>query len=118
MALDQNTLQELKTKLLDEKARLTGELTRFAKPVGQDNFETTYQDMGADRDDNATEVEEYSDNVALENTLEHQLKEVDAALDRMEQGTYGVCEETGQEIPVERLRVYPAARTVAHVPEQ
>ncbi len=115
MALDTTTLQELKTKLLEEQSRLKEELSRFAKPVGQDNYETTYQDMGTDRDDNATEVEEYSDNVALEGALEHQLKEVEAALDRMEQGTYGICEATGQAIPVERLRVYPAARTVANV---
>lgn len=41
-----------------------------------------------------------------------QLEEVNHALEKMDTGTYGICEETGKEIPVERLKAVPTARTV------
>jgi DnaK suppressor protein len=37
------------------------------------------------------------------------LIEIDKALQRIEDGTYGKCTECGKEIPVERLEVYPWA---------
>lgn len=39
------------------------------------------------------------------------LAEVEAALKRLEDGTYGVSEKTGKPIPYERLRALPWART-------
>jgi len=48
--------------------------------------------------------------VAVEDNLESQLKEVRDALLRMENGTYGICENCKQEVDIERLRAYPAAR--------
>ena len=38
------------------------------------------------------------------------LREVDAALARLEDGTYGVCEDTGEDIEEKRLRANPVAR--------
>ena len=113
MALDTNVLAELKEKLRAEKARLEEELGRFAKPTGADgNYATQFENIGTDPDENASEVEEYVDNVAVEGSLETELGDVNAALAKMEMGTYGICEKTGQEIPLDRLRAYPAARTL------
>jgi RNA polymerase-binding transcription factor DksA len=38
------------------------------------------------------------------------LREVEAAQERLRQGTYGRCEECGEAIPVARLQAYPSAR--------
>lgn len=112
MALDQTTLAQLKEKLITEKARLEEELSRIAKSTGTSgNYETQIENIGDDPDENATEVEGYVDNLALENNLESQLKDVNDALVKMENGTYGVCEKTGEMISTDRLMVYPAART-------
>lgn len=112
MALDTATIAKLKEKLLEEKARLEGELSRFADSTGTPgNYETRIEDMGTDPDENASEVEEYVDNLGLEKNLEAQLKDVSDALAKMEAGTYGVCETTGKEIALDRLEAYPAART-------
>jgi DnaK suppressor protein len=46
----------------------------------------------------------------VEQTQAH-LDEIDAALERIEAGTYGRCEVCGVEIPVERLEARPTART-------
>jgi DnaK suppressor protein len=37
------------------------------------------------------------------------LSDIDAALERIEDGTYGTCVSCGQEIPLQRLEAYPAA---------
>ncbi|MDO9055434.1 MAG: TraR/DksA C4-type zinc finger protein [Sulfuricurvum sp.] len=60
------------------------------------------------------EIENSTDHTLLEK-LEAEVKEINAALNRIALGTYGICEKTGKPIPVERLRVYPSARTVVNV---
>lgn len=112
MALDTQVLETLKEKLHSEQKRLEAELLRFADATGTaGNYETRIADMGTDPDENASEVEEYVDNLGLEQTLEGQLKDVTDALSKMEQGTYGICEKTGKEIDIDRLMAYPGART-------
>ncbi|KKB74954.1 MULTISPECIES: TraR/DksA C4-type zinc finger protein [Bacillus] len=48
----------------------------------------------------------------FEQTDRNVLQEVEDALERMEDGTYGICEKTGREIPYERLKAVPYARYV------
>jgi RNA polymerase-binding transcription factor DksA len=113
MTIDTTTLAELKEKLLAEKARLEADLARMGKSTGvEGDYATQFStDLGDDPDENASEVEEYVDNIGVEDNLEGQLKDVRDALVKMDMGTYGVCEKTGEEIPLERLKAYPAART-------
>ena len=114
MAFDQEFLQEMRKRLEEEKERLEKELSRFARPTGREGeYESVFEDLGRDKDDNAHEVEMYQDKLALEQTLEKRLKEVQEALDRLEQGTYGICQKCGKEIEKERLQAYPEARYCA-----
>jgi DnaK suppressor protein len=46
----------------------------------------------------------------LTNDSEAEIQEVRAALDRVQHATYGVCEECGQTVSIERLRRVPTAR--------
>jgi DnaK suppressor protein len=48
---------------------------------------------------------------ALVQQVRHHLAEVDAALARVDAGTYGVCERCGRAIGEPRLEALPAART-------
>jgi DnaK suppressor protein len=48
---------------------------------------------------------------ALIGQAERQLEEIDAALARLADGSYGVCERCGCEIPAGRLEARPTART-------
>ncbi len=51
---------------------------------------------------------------ALEETVEHVLSQIESALQRITDGTYGVCESCGGAIPAERLAALPyAVRCVA-----
>lgn len=102
---------ELKAKLEEEKTKLEKELGNIAEPTGTPgDFETKFDEIGTDKDDNATEVETYADNLSVETSLENQLKDIRNALKRMEDGTYGICENCHQEIDIERLKIYPAAK--------
>ncbi|MEU6773573.1 TraR/DksA C4-type zinc finger protein [Streptomyces sp. NPDC046759] len=46
----------------------------------------------------------------LSQAREH-LNDLDRALERLERGDYGRCEQCGEPIPTERLEVRPAAKT-------
>ena len=89
LAGDVNHLEEgalRKTK--DDAATL--DISNFAD-LGTDNFE---QDFA----------------IGLIENSEDTLREIDAALERIEKGTYGVCEESGDFIGKSRLKVVPWAR--------
>ena len=112
MTIEKKVLDELKEKLISEKGRIEGELSRLGKPTGSPgDYKTEFKEIGRGVDENASEVEEYTDNLALENNLEKQLGEISEALKEMEDGTYGIGKNCNREIDIERLRAYPAART-------
>ena len=103
-------------KLEKEKLLLEEEL----KTVGHKNahsaggWEATPSDTDvntADENEVADKFEELDDNNAILTQLEKQLIEVNDALSRIENGTYGICEKTGEPIDRARLEANPSART-------
>jgi YteA family regulatory protein len=69
--------------------------------------------------DLGTEIFERGKDLALNENDERRLKEIDKALERMDQGTYGICKVCGQEIGEDRLEAVPTAEyCVHHHPEQ
>ncbi len=48
---------------------------------------------------------------ALAQQVRHHLSEIEAAIERLDAGTYGMCERCGQPISKARLEALPAART-------
>ncbi|MFW5884885.1 MAG: TraR/DksA family transcriptional regulator [Patescibacteria group bacterium] len=108
--IDQKTQQVLQKELLKEKKKLEGDLNRIANREEDGNYEAKYEDYGRDKEDNAEEVEDYATRVGITESLEKDLKNVEEALRKIEEGTYGICENCNEEIPLERLKVYPAAK--------
>lgn len=107
---------EFKEALIREKAELEETLSSVSKqnPKIQGDWEATYPDLNvpaADKNDMADEVEEYDNARGVNSVLEEKLNEINAALERIEQGTYGICEKGKEHIPEERLRANPSART-------
>ena len=60
--------------------------------------------------DAGSEMFERSLDLSIVQELDGQLHDVEYALGRIGNGTYGTCEACGREIGVERLRARPAAR--------
>ena len=114
--MNKKDLEHFKKKLLGEKAALEEELAHVGqhssnKPNG---WEATSKDMdidAADENEVADKLEELEENAGIVTQLQKQLTEVLAALERIEKGTYGVCENTNKPIEKARLEANPAART-------
>ncbi len=110
--MNKKLTEELKNALLSKKSEIEGELSNFATKGDDGEYKTDFpEDLGTERSENANEVEEYTDRLGVEKSLETQLTEINDALEKMDNGTYGIDEQDGSKIDEQRLRVYPAART-------
>ena len=108
---DQKMQEDFKQQLVQEKARLEDELARLANKEGDEEYEAKFEDLGRSEEDNAEEVENYAANLSITDTLEKNLKDVNDALERIKDGTYGKCANCNEkDIKIERLKAYPAAR--------
>jgi len=69
--------------------------------------------------DHGSEWFERGKDIALNENTEHNLEEVNTALEQMESGTYGICLSCGQPIPYARLEALPwTAYCIKHAPNQ
>ncbi|OLS38466.1 yteA family sporulation protein [Bacillus sp. MRMR6] len=69
--------------------------------------------------DEGTELYEREKDIALNEHTDLQLRNIDKALEAMENGTYGKCEVCGKEIPYERLEALPnTTYCKEHSPDQ
>lgn len=108
--------EELGAALEAEKDSLEEELAEHGKEIDEDwEGSSTSEGEESDANDAADNIEELVTNSPLVEELEARHKEVREALKRIENGTYGFCEECGEPIPFDRLEANPAARTcIAH----
>lgn len=108
-------IQYWKTKLEKEKKLLEDELATVghANPNNPNGWEATSAPEvdTADENEVADKMEELEENELILGQLEKQLMEVNSALERVEKGTYGICEISGEPIEKERLEASPSART-------
>jgi RNA polymerase-binding transcription factor DksA len=73
----------------------------------------------ADPNDVADTTEEWNTRRAMMGQLEVRYKNVKRALQKITDGTYGICEISGEQIEAERLTANPAARTcTAHMNDE
>jgi RNA polymerase-binding transcription factor DksA len=112
--ISQNLIEENKRKLLDEQKRLLGILNREDIKDGKGefpgDFRPKFEELGNEDAENASEVENFGNQLSVTLDLEARLKKVENALERIKNGTYGKCIE-GDEIDEARLRAEPAAET-------
>ncbi|MEX0426178.1 TraR/DksA family transcriptional regulator [Nocardioides sp. DS6] len=92
-------------RTLRRLSELTGDYQGFVEASRDTNADDEHDPEGA------TIAFERSQVGALVRETHDRLREVDAALARLDAATYGVCERCGRPIPAERLEVRPAART-------
>jgi RNA polymerase-binding transcription factor DksA len=121
--MNKKDTEYFKNKLEKEKALILEELKTVGKmdPNNPKDWLATSNDMDIDRADEnelADKMEELEDNKGILGSLEKQFNEVNDALGKIEKGTYGVCEISGEPIERERLEANPAARTsIKHMKE-
>jgi len=113
--MNKKETEKFKKLLLAESAQLEEQLNGLGKkdPSAAGGWDVSTSDMSIDSaDDNemADKFETLEDNAGIADKLEKQLSEVKAALERIEKGTYGVCEVCGKAIEIGRLEANPSSR--------
>jgi DnaK suppressor protein len=64
---------------------------------------------GDDQADTGTKTFEREQEITLANNILERINQVERALERLDEGSYGWCERCGDPIPVERLAAFPSA---------
>src|SRR5699024_4109830 len=114
MTLTNEQLQELKNDLLHLKQRFENK-DSIEKSADINTDETSFADNHFA--DAATEFVDRQTEFAEENLNMEQLREVNEALERMKDGTYGICVDTGEEISYERLKAKPYSKRTVQAEE-
>ncbi|WP_281888087.1 TraR/DksA C4-type zinc finger protein [Paenibacillus sp. YYML68] len=120
-SLTSSQLQELKHKLTDEQRWLQEHLHSREHDGLADSLREQTNELSAYDNhpaDLGSEMFERSKDIALLENAERHLTDVNEALDRMNDGTYGQCRTCGKPISFERLQALPTASyCVEHVPD-
>ncbi len=102
-------------KLLAEKASLEEELNSIALFNTETNTweATPDQDLIGEIDDNdaADRFEDFEERSGMVKTLQSRLYDVERALKKIEDGTYGKCDVCGAKIEADRLDANASAKT-------
>ena len=102
-ASDMNAHQEVASAL---KARLS-ELRKHLAKVDRE----VHKPLPVDSEDQAIELENQEALEVIEKTEAAEIRQVEAALKRISQGTYGTCSKCGGPIEPRRLKALPTAAT-------
>jgi DnaK suppressor protein len=100
------TYDELRKRLEEEKEHLTKQLEHLQAGAASPSEIREGSPFGK-KEEGATETYELEKRLALEKKAREGISEVDRALQKIEQGTYGLCDQCGQPIDIARLEALP-----------
>ena len=100
--------ERFRKRLLDDRARAQGALD-YLHEDNPGSMEDETQEIPSDNHpgDVATITFDREIDYTLEENEERLLAEIDAALQRIDQGTFGICRTCGKQIGAERLEAVP-----------
>ncbi|WP_374724458.1 TraR/DksA C4-type zinc finger protein [Calidifontibacillus erzurumensis] len=78
----------------------------------EDRLNRSYDDREPRAVQSVTDLYKNSKKHEINQHIFAELNDVNRALFKMEWGLYGICEETGEKIPYELLRIVPTVRTL------
>ena len=102
-AITAKLIEECKRKLLNSKAELLNRVKEARAHLVED-------DKGGDEADQTVRVLAEAEFLNMQDRLRTQLMEIEGALARIENGNFGLCEETEEPIEAERLLAIPWTR--------
>ncbi|MFD2628967.1 TraR/DksA C4-type zinc finger protein [Oceanobacillus kapialis] len=107
--LSKDKLDKFKEQLLQMKKENEDKIAENQEQSPNDSV-NELADYDNHPGDMGTEQFEQERDAGLNLVREERLREIDDALERIENGTYGLSEKSGKPIPEERLEVQPTAR--------
>jgi RNA polymerase-binding transcription factor DksA len=114
-------IEHFKKKLEEEQALVKRELESVGhiNPDNTSDWEPTSGNLNidpAEEEERAGATTDFEDRSAVEFTLEKRFNEITAALERIAEGSYGICRVCNEPIEVERLEAnYSADTCKAHM---
>jgi DnaK suppressor protein len=110
--MNSRQLSYFRRKLLQWRAELLAESAKTMEQMREEKLrETDLVDQGSSETDSAFELR-------TRDRYRKLIKKIDAALERIEDGSYGFCEETGEEIGLKRLEARPIATLCVEAQER
>jgi len=115
MTLSKTEVQKFKKKLEELKKQMTLAVTNCAAEVKKPDEATGYSQHQADQG-----TDDFDRRISLEvTTQEYQvLRQIERALEKIREGSYGICDISGEEIPPKRLEAMPYATTTVKAQEK
>ncbi len=115
MPLKKTEIAEFKKRLLDLRAQVMKTVRGAKEAVSQPVEAKGYSQHSADEG-----TDDFVKNINLEVTNKEfgLLRQIDRALEKIEEGTYGVCDISGEEIPIKRLEAIPYATMTVQAQEK
>ncbi len=111
--MNQRDLKKLRKKLIDDRERIANGLNSLEKGA----LNTSQRDSSGDLSgysfhmaDVATDNFDREFNLDLASNEQKTLNDIDDALKKMDENTYGICEACNCKINIERLKIVPHAR--------
>lgn len=106
MPLKKNEIAVFKKRLEELRSQVMKALEGSKKEVTSPDEAKGYSQHSADEG-----TDDFVKNINLEVTNKEfgLLRQIDRALEKIEEGTYGVCDLSGEEIPIKRLEAIPYA---------
>lgn len=113
--MDAETLEQFRQRLLAERSRLLAEVQEDvsndpATPGEATSDHAQWESNGGFSNhlaDDATELFLQEEGITIDNSLRGMMEEIDHALERIANGSYGKCERCGKPIPLRRLEARP-----------
>jgi DnaK suppressor protein len=106
--MDQQTVDRLRERLESERGEIRRQLDDLGARRDAEGIENP--DLNEGFADAGQAAAERASLLTLVRSLRDTLRDVEHALDRMDAGTYGTCDNCGRPIADERLDALPAAR--------
>ena len=115
MALTRAKVEEFKKRLNQMRVQLTHTLEGTTKEVKRPDESTGYSQHQADQG-----TDDFDRTISLEvTTKEYQLlRQIERALEKIDDETYGVCDVSGEDIPLARLEAVPYATMTVKAQEK
>lgn len=106
MALKKAEIEKFKKRLIGLRAQMTRTFQGTAAEVKTPDEATGYSQHQADQG-----TDDFDRTINMELTEKEYviLRQIDRALEKIEENTYGTCDITGDEIPLARLEAVPYA---------
>ena len=107
--LAKTTLDRFKKRLEEEKERLEEQIADYERVLEEARLTESSSDRSPDPGNaEASSMKlEYAKELSIEQNTLDLLSKANRALERVDAGTYGICETCGKAIPIERLEVLP-----------